>query len=168
MKPIQRLILILAVVWIAVKLLLFYSGNSLTYAQLAVSLNIGFTLYIIYKALKNHYSNITQRTIESPLDSNLFNQSSEDRPANHLPQNGTDFLIDFKVSMKSAVQYSLIIFGFLAIYYMVIDPEYIAGIVNERIELLSEQIIEAGGLLLQFCHGAGRTASQSVFHRAYG
>ncbi|MEJ6681301.1 MAG: hypothetical protein QNL21_04325 [Flavobacteriales bacterium] len=145
MKPIQRLILILAVVWIAVKLLLFYSGNSLTYAQLAVSLNIGFTLYIIYKALKNHYSNITQRTIESPLDSNLFNQSSEDRPANHLPQNGTDFLIDFKVSMKSAVQYSLIIFGFLAIYYMVIDPEYIAGIVNERIELLSEQIIEAGG-----------------------
>lgn len=145
MTPLQRLILILAVVWIAVKLLLFYSGNSLTYTQLVVSLNIGFTLYIIYKALKNHYSNITQKTIESPLDSNLVNQSSEDRPANHLPQNGTDFLIDFKVSMKSAVQYSLIIFGFLAIYYMVIDTEYLAGIVDERIELLREQMIKSGG-----------------------
>ena len=145
MKPLQRLILILAAVWIAVKLLLFYSGNSVAYTQLVVSLNIGFTLYIIYKALKDHYSNLTQGKAESSIDSSLGDQNSEGIPANYAPGNGTDFLIDFKVSMKSAVQYSLIIFGFLAIYYMAIDTEYVAGIVDERIELLREQMNGAGG-----------------------
>jgi hypothetical protein len=126
MKPVQRLILILAAVWIAVKLLLFYSGNSVAYTQLAVSLNIGFTIYIIYKVLKDHYSNT--RIIGSD-------------PWNEEP----DFLIDFKVSMKSVVQYSLVIFGFLVIYYMAIDTEYIEGIVDERIDLLRNQMTDSGG-----------------------
>lgn len=126
MKPVQRLILILAAVWIAVKLLLFYSGNSVAYTQLAVSLNIGFTIYIIYKVLKDHYSNT--RIIGSD-------------PWNEEP----DFLIDFKVSMKSVVQYSLVIFGFLVIYYMAIDTEYIEGIVDERIDLLRDQMTDSGG-----------------------
>ena len=126
MKPVQRLILILAAVWIAVKLLLFYSGNSVAYTQLAVSLNIGFTIYIIYKVLKDHYSNT--RIIGSD-------------PWNEEP----DFLIDFKVSMKSAVQYSLVIFGFLVIYYMAIDTEYIEGIVDERIDLLRDKMTDSGG-----------------------
>jgi hypothetical protein len=126
MKPVQRLILILAAVWIAVKLLLFYSGNSVAYTQLAVSLNIGFTIYIIYKVLKDHYSNT--RIIGSD-------------PWNEEP----DFLIDFKVSMKSVVQYSLVIFGFLVIYYMAIDTEYIEGIVDERIDLLRDKMTDSGG-----------------------
>jgi hypothetical protein len=126
MKPVQRLILILAAVWIAVKLLLFYSGNSVAYTQLAVSLNIGFTIYIIYKVLKDHYSNT--RIIGSD-------------PWNEEP----DFLIDFKVSMKSVVQYSLVIFGFLVIYYMTIDTEYIEGIVDERIDLLRDKMTDSGG-----------------------
>ena len=126
MKPVQRLIMILAAVWIAVKLLLFYSGNSVAYTQLAVSLNIGFTIYIIYKVLKDHYSNT--RIIGSD-------------PWNEEP----DFLIDFKVSMKSVVQYSLVIFGFLVIYYMAIDTEYIEGIVDERIDLLRDKMTDSGG-----------------------
>ncbi len=119
MSTLQRLILILAGVWIVVKLVLFYSGNELNYTQLVVSLNIGFTLYIIYKALKGHYA--------------------------ALDEKGTDFLQDFKISMKAAVQFSLIIFGFLAIYYLTIDTGYTEGLVDKQIELIKAQVSEAGG-----------------------
>ena len=145
MNPIQRLILILAAVWIVVKLLLFYTGNSVAYTQIVVSLNIGFTIYIIYKSLKNHYSLIPISTTGTAIESNLENKNTENKHINSLTGKGTDFLMDFKVSMKSAVQYSLIIFGFLAIYYMVIDTQYIEGLVDERIELIRKQMEDAGG-----------------------
>ncbi len=134
MTATQRLILILAGAWIVVKLILFYTGNALNLSQLAISLNIGFLIYIIYVALKNHYKSIQV---------NLAGEV-ENVEAQSIYQH-TDFIKDFKVTMKAAMQYSLVIIGFLAIYYIAIDTGYMENLVDDRMELLKEQMDAEGG-----------------------
>ncbi len=118
MKPLQRLILVLALLWITVKLMLFYTGNSVEGIQIVVSLNIGFTVFIIYKALQQHYSEL---------------------------EGTSDFLKDITASLKACAQYSLIIFGFLAIYYIYIDSLYIEHMVDNRMVELKMKMAEEGG-----------------------
>lgn len=119
MKPLQRLILILALLWIAVKMGLFYTGYAVSGIQIVVSLNIGFTLYVIFKALGYHYAD--------------------------LKGEKSDFLKDLTASLKAAALYSLIIFGFLAIYYSYINPAYIESMVDDRMLELETKMNEIGG-----------------------
>jgi len=118
MKPIQKLILVLAAIWIIVKVLLFTSGKAVDWFQVSVSLNIGFTLFIMFRALAYHYS-----TYGKP----------------------SDFVKDFTVSLKAAAQYSLIIFGFLAIYYLYIDPGFGEAVAENRLNELKLKVGEEGG-----------------------
>jgi hypothetical protein len=55
------------------------------------------------------------------------------------------FFTDFKAAMRPAALYSLIIAGFTLINYARIDREFIQDIRNDRVELIEENIKDAGG-----------------------
>jgi len=95
-KP-KSLTYILAVIWIIVKLIFFYADISISRFGDIVTLNFGFILFIIYNALQRYYKSD---------DANKYN-----------------FLDDFKVALKEAIRYIVVIFVFLLAYYSFIEPE---------------------------------------------
>ncbi|MFK7755917.1 MAG: hypothetical protein AB8B53_03175 [Flavobacteriales bacterium] len=118
MSAIQRIILILAIIWIGLKLLLFYNGVAFDYFRLTLTLNFAFVAYIIFMALKAFYLSQEKKS---------------------------DFIEDFKLSLRYGFQYLLIIFGFLVIYYLYIDTNFTSELAEANLVSVKETVAAEGG-----------------------
>jgi len=118
MNGIQRIILILAAIWVGLKLILFYNGIAFDYFRLTLTLNFAFLSYVIFIALKAFYLSQEKKS---------------------------DFIEDFKLSLRYGFQYLLIIFGFLVIYYLYIDSNLTTEMAETNLQSVKDTIAAEGG-----------------------
>lgn len=117
-------------IWIAIKMSFFLTGNSEQGFFAGGMANILFILLICFWALKLKYDSLVTIAQENGTENGVQRKL--------LPED-SNFLDDVKTSMKAAGKYILIIAASVFIYYSVIDSEYSSRIIDQRVQLAKEQ-----------------------------
>ena len=113
MNRLRQLILTFILLWIAVKMAFFFTGNAQEGMVISVFLNLLFILLVEFFALQFKYKTIT-------LDQ-------------------SNFLIDMKDCVKAGATYVVFVVLFLVCYYYLIHPELFQGQIEDRVALAIEQ-----------------------------
>ena len=113
MNRLRQLILTFILLWIAVKMAFFFTGNAQEGMVISVFLNLLFILLVEFFALRFKY------------ETTNLHQSN--------------FLIDMKDCVKAGATYVVFVVLFLVCYYYLIHPELFQGQIEDRVALAIEQ-----------------------------